>query len=420
MNYTSLIVVMIFTVYAVDMFAETLNTEGLKKIIPKEFFGCFDEAKYKKSQEYTIAKSKATIVNRSFDIMILLIFWGSGGFVWLDEYVRAFGYGTIPTGLFYVGILMLASVILSLPFEIYGTFVVEERFGFNKTTLGTFIRDKAITLLLLCITVGIVLSAVFWLFLSAGAWAWVYAWMAFTAFVLVVSFLAPVLIAPLFLKFTPLPEGELKANILNLARKLDFPVCGVYVVDGSRRSNKANAFFTGIGKNKRIALFDTLIEKHTVAELLAVLGHEIGHNKKGHVLIQMIWGIAVAGMTFFLLSFFLQEPAFFRIFGVEPSIYVGFVLFFIAFSPINRVLGVLEKTFSRKCEYEADRFSASATGCPDDLIISLKKLGTDGLANLTPHPFYVFLNYSHPPLVERIRALQKWGRQETRKTGCLD
>ncbi len=409
---------MILTVFVVDFYAEARNVVALREntTIPKEFAGYFDEEKYLKSQEYASVKSKVTVFNRFFDLALLLGFWALGGFAWLDEYVRAFGYGTIPTGLFYVGILVLACMFLSLPFEIYRTFVVEERFGFNKTTPATFIRDKVIFLLIMPIALSVVLFSVFWLFLYTGAWAWVFVWMTLAAYMFLVSFFFPVIIMPLFNKFTPLPEGELKEKILELSRKLDFPVCGVYVVDGSRRSSKGNAFFTGIGKNKRIALFDTLIEKHTVPELLAVLAHEIGHNKKGHVLTQMIWEISVAGMTFFLFSLFLKEPAFFRMFGnVEPSVYAGLVLFFIAFSPINRALGVLEKTFSRKCEYEADAFSASATGCPDDLITGLKKLGTDGLANLTPDPFYVFLNYDHPPLIERIIALKRFPRGRYRE-----
>lgn len=423
MDYGILIVVMIFLAFATDFCAECCNIVSLltRTTTPKEFVGYFDETKYLQSRQYAFAKSKATLCKLVFDTVTLFGFWGLGGFAWLDEYVRTFGLGTIPTGLSYVGILVVVASLLSLPFAAYDTFVTEERFGFNKTTLQTFIRDKVLALVIVLVAMGIVLSSVFWLFLHAGAWAWVDAWMAVAAFMLVTSFVAPVLIAPLFLKFTPLPDGELKDEIFELAAKLDFPVCGVYVVDGSRRSSKANAFFTGIGKNKRIALFDTLIEKHTVPELLAVLAHEIRHNKKGHVLTQMIWGIASAGMTFFLLSLFLKEPAFFRLFGnVEPSVYTGFVLFSVAFGPIQKILGVLEKAFSRKCEYEADAFSAGAVGGPDGLIAGLKKLGTDGLANLTLHPFYVFLNYGHPPLIERIDALRALQRKTTRQTGCLD
>lgn len=423
MDYTILIVVMILLAFAADFCAEGCNIIALlgHKTPPKEFAGYFDDAKYSQSQQYTLEKSNATSCKLVFDIVTLFGFWGLGGFAWLDEYVRTFGFGTVVAGLLYVGILVAAVSLLSLPFAAYDTFVIEERFGFNKTTLQTFIRDKALALVLTLVAMGIVLSSVFWLFLHAGAWAWIDAWMAVAAFMLVTSFIAPVLIAPLFLKFTPLPDGELKEKIFELAAKLDFPVRGVYVVDGSRRSSKANAFFTGIGKNKRIALFDTLIEKHTVPELLAVLAHEIGHNKKGHVLTQMIWGIASAGMTFFLLSLFLKEPAFFRLFGnVEPSVYTGFVLFSVAFGPIQKILGILEKMFSRKCEYEADAFSTGAVGGPDVLIAGLKKLGTDGLANLTPHPFYVFLNYSHPPLIERISALRALQRKATLQTGCLD
>jgi len=244
------------------------------------------------------------------------------------------------------------------------------------------------------------------LFEYVGYYAWVYCWLAVTAFSLIMQYVAPTLIMPLFNKFTPLEPGELKEAILNYARSVGFPITNVFVIDGSRRSSKSNAFFTGFGRNKRIALFDTLIKKHTVSELVAVLAHEIGHHKKKHILQGTIINILHTGVLFFVLSIFLGSPGLYDAFYMEQqSIYSGIVFFGLLYTPLEMVLSVIMHALSRKNEYEADRFAAQTIQHPQHLVEALKKLHAGNLSNLTPHPFYVFLNYSHPPLLQRMRAI---------------
>jgi STE24 endopeptidase len=310
------------------------------------------------------------------------------------------------SGLVYIGILVLARSILLLPFSIYSTFVIEELFGFNKTTVKTFIAD-----LFKGIALGIVLGApllmlIFWLFDIAGAYAWLYCWGATSLFTLIIQFIAPTWIMPIFNKFTPLEEGELRKEILSFADRVRFPLQGVYVMDGSKRSSKSNAFFTGFGKFKRIALFDTLIKQHTVSELVAVLAHEIGHYKKKHIVKGIVISIAHMGVMFFLLSVFLSHRELFDAFFMEKmSVYAGLIFFGMLFAPAEFFLSLGMNILSRKHEFEADSFSSETTNRPTEMISALKKLSVDNLSNLTPHPFYVFLHHSHPPVLERIRAL---------------
>jgi STE24 endopeptidase len=293
-----------------------------------------------------------------------------------------------------------------LPLSIYDTFVIEERFGFNRTTRRTFVLDMIKDLGLASLVGGALLSGILALFQYVGHNAWVYCWMGFVVFSLILQYVAPTWIMPLFNKFSPLQPGELREAILDYARSVDFPVRSVFVMDGSRRSTRSNAFFTGFGRNKRIALFDTLIEKHTVPELIAVLAHEIGHHKKKHILQGTIINILHAGLLFFLLSIFLGSPGLYDAFHMEqPSIYSGLLFFALLYTPLEMVLSVAMHMLSRKNEYEADRFAAETTHHPQEVVEALKKLHTDNLSNLTPHPFYVLLNYSHPPLLERVRAI---------------
>jgi STE24 endopeptidase len=254
---------------------------------------------------------------------------------------------------------------------------------------------------------GSLLAGVMAFFQYAGGMAWLYCWLATTVFTLFIQFIAPTWIMPLFNKFTPLEEGELRESILSYAKSVKFSLQNLFVIDGSKRSTKSNAFFTGFGKNKRIALFDTLIEKHTVAELVAVLAHEIGHYKKRHIIQGMLISIIQMGVMFLLLSIFINHEGLFQAFYMENiSIYVGLIFFGMLYSPIELILSIFMQIFSRKNEYEADRYSAETTKDPNSMIDALKKLSVHNLSNLTPHPLYVFLNYSHPPVLERINAIR--------------
>lgn len=394
--------------YVLNLVADTLNLKHLKKELPEEFSDVYDKEEYQRSQEYTKERTRFGFVNSTFGIAVILFFWFAGGFNWLDHFVRDFGFGELVSGLIYIGLLVFAQTIISLPFSIYSTFVIEERYGFNKTTPGTFVMDRIKGLLLSVVIGGPLLAGVLWFFINAGSLAWLYAWIAVTTFMLIVQFIAPTWIMPLFNKFTPLEDGELRQAIMNMAEKVKFPLQDVFVIDGSKRSAKSNAFFTGFGKNKRIALFDTLIEKHTVGELVAVLAHEVGHYKKKHIQKNLVISILHTGVMLALLQLFLSVPGLFDAFYMDQvSVYAGLIFFGLLFTPIEMILGIVMQLLSRKHEFEADRYAVEVTEDPDSMADALKKLSANNLSNLTPHPFYVFLNYSHPPVKERIEEIRK-------------
>jgi STE24 endopeptidase len=399
------IVLALFLSWKLDLVSTLLNLKALSPDIPKAFAGIIDEEAYEKSQEYTRTKSVYGIVEGIFSLIVLFVFWWLGGFGWLDELVRGLGRGPVVTGLVFIGLLLMAQQALSTPFELYNTFVLEEQFGFNRTTLATWLVDHLKGAILGVVIGAPLLALLLWLFQSVPM-AWLWAWVAVTAFSLLLTYIAPTWIMPLFNKFEPLPEGELKSEIHAMSEKCDFPLKEVSVMDGSKRSAKSNAFFTGIGDNKRIALFDTLIENHTMDELVGVLAHEIGHFKKKHIVKSLVIGIVTTGGMFFLLGLMLNNRGLFDAFGVkETSVYVSLVLFGLLLSPLNEILSVAGNWLSRKHEFEADAYAAEVTGKPEAMVSALKKLSTDNLSNLTPHPFYVWLNYTHPPVVERVAAL---------------
>jgi len=387
--------------------ADVLNLKMLKSEIPDEFHDVYDAEKYNKSQEYLKVNTRFGWITSGFDMLVLLVFWFGKGFPMLDNWVRSWNQGPVITGLIYMGILMIIKFLLSLPFSIYDTFVIEERFGFNKTTWKTFITDIIKGIILSILLGAPLLAGILAFFEYTGDNAWWYCWIAVTLFMLIIQFIAPTWIMPLFNKFEPLEDGELKSAILSYADKVNFPLKNLFVMDGSKRSGKSNAFFTGFGKNKRIALFDTLIAQHSVSELVAILAHEIGHYMKKHIIKGMILGIIQTGVMFYLLSFFISYQRLFDAFYVEKcSVYAGLIFFGMLFTPIDFFLGILMQIFSRKNEYEADRFAAETTGDKDSMINALKKLSANNLSNLVPHPFYVFLNYSHPPVLERIKKIR--------------
>ncbi|MEC5127890.1 M48 family metallopeptidase [Verrucomicrobiales bacterium BCK34] len=400
------IVLALFLSWKLDLISTLLNLKALSPEIPEAFREVVDEEAYEKSQEYTRAKSVFGVVESIFSLVVLFVFWWFGGFGWLDELARGLGRGPVVTGLVFIGLLLMGQQALSTPFELYNIFVLEEQFGFNRMTLGTWLGDHIKGAVLGVLIGAPLLALLLWLFQSVPL-AWLWAWVAVTAFSLLLTYVAPTWIMPLFNKFEPLPEGELKTEIHAMSEKCDFPLKEVSVMDGSKRSAKSNAFFTGIGNNKRIALFDTLIENHTTDELVGVLAHEIGHFKKKHIVKSLLIGIVTTGVMFFLLGLMLNNRGLFDAFGVkETSVYVSLVLFGLLLSPLNEILSVSGNWLSRKNEFEADAYAAEVTGKPEAMVSALKKLSTDNLSNLTPHPFYVWLNYTHPPVVERVAALE--------------
>ncbi len=408
MNVFSIIIlVALILEFTLELVANLLNLKALKLELPPILEGVYKAEDYRKSQEYIRATTRFGLVGSSFTLFILLAFWFSGGFNWFDQVVRVWNFVPLVSGLLYIGILLFAYSLLTLPFSIYGTFVIEERFGFNRTTPRTFFLDRVKGLGLVLLLGGLLLTGILALFQYVGLFAWLYCWAVVVIFSLAMQYIAPTWIMPLFNKFTPMESGELKEAILRYARSVNFPIKNVLVMDGSRRSSKSNAFFTGFGRNKRIALFDTLIAQHTVPEMVAVLAHEVGHYKKKHILQGTIVSILHTGVIFFLLSLFLGSPDLYQAFYMrQESIYAGLLFFGLLYTPIELMLSIVIQMVSRKNEYEADRFAAETIDEPLNLIDALKKLSATNLSNLTPHPFYVFLNYSHPPLMQRIQATQ--------------
>jgi STE24 endopeptidase len=408
MNSIALIILLaIIFDFTLNGIADYLNLKMLCNELPAAFHGVYDPDRYRQSQQYLKINTRFGWVTGTFNVIVILIFWFGRGFPLLDEWVRSFNYGPIITGLIYMGILILVKSLLSLPFSIYATFVIEERFGFNQTTWSTFLMDmiKGVCLAILLGTP--LLAGVLAFFEYAGSNAWWYCWIAVTVYMLGVQFVAPTWIMPLFNKFTPLEDGELKSAILSYAESINFPIANVYVMDGSRRSRKSNAFFTGFGRHRRIVLFDTLIKQHTVGELLAVLAHEMGHYKKKHILQSMVLGILQMGMMLYLLSIFISYQGLFDAFYMpQKSVYAGLIFFGMLYSPLGFFIGIFMQMLSRRNETEADRFSVETTRDPNSMAEALKKLSVHNLSNLLPHPLYVFLNYSHPPVLKRIREIQ--------------
>lgn len=407
-GYLIFILALLIFNWLLSLIVETLNIRNVSTEIPEEFKGVYDDEKYAQSQNYLKDNTRFGQVQAGIMLPLTIAFILLGGFRWINDIAQTASSHMIVQGLVFGGILMLISQIVGLPFSIYNTFVIEEKYGFNKTTAKTFIMDIVKGWLLAILLGAPIFALILWIF-SAVNMAWLWAWGSLSVIQLFILFIAPVVILPLFNKFTPLEDSDLRSSIDDFAKAQDYTVSGVFKIDGSKRSTKANAYFTGFGKTKRIALFDTLIEKQTVPELVAVLAHEIGHCKKGHIKKSIVISLATSLLMFFILSLFIAKPELHAAFQIDGTpLYAGLIFFGFLYAPISMVLGIANSILSRKHEFEADAFAAETTGKPTDLISALKKLSVDSLSNLTPHPLKVFLEYSHPPVLERIKALRKF------------
>ena len=385
-----------------------LNLKALDSGLPNEFQGYYDEEKYARSQEYTRVNTRFAFFTTSFDLIVILVFILFGGFNFVDQIIRGFGLSTLPSGLAFFGILFFASDLISTPFSLYQNFVIEENFGFNKMTLKTFILDKLKGYLLTLALGGVFLTAILFFFEKTGEYGWLYACGIIGLFMILIQPLFTLVIAPMFNKFTPLEKGELRTAIENYAQKVKFPLSRIDVMDGSKRSAKSNAYFSGFGKQKRIALFDTLLEKHSNDEMVAILAHEVGHYKKHHIKVGILISILHTGLLFWLLSIFIDNSGLFEAFQMkEISVYGGLTFFMILYSPVELVLSVIMNAVSRRNEFQADAYSARTTEKSEHLISGLKNLSVSNLGNLTPHSLSVLLDHSHPPVLERITALKK-------------
>jgi STE24 endopeptidase len=408
------LLILFFLLWKLDFIATILNIKAFALLLPEKLRDVWTTESYNKARNYNQVSARFSILESTISLVILLAFWLCGGFGWLDEITRSwFPDSPILLGLSYLCLFVLGQQLISLPLSIYDTFVIEEKFDFNKTTAKTFIIDQ-IKGLLLGAVIGLPIGAlVLWIFNQVPN-AWLWAWISVSAFQLLMMWLAPAVILPLFNKFQPMPDGELKDAIEVMAKKCNFPIVGLFIMDGSKRSTKANAFFTGFGKTKKIALFDTLIAKHSTEELVAILAHEIGHFRCKHIPQRLIVSMLQSAVIFFLIGLVTDKngvfaQSLFNAFQVKNiSPHVGLILFSLLFSPISRLLGVFSNAWSRKHEFEADAYAAKNTGSPQSLMRALKNLSTDNLSHPTPHALRILLDYSHPPLSQRLEALEKF------------
>lgn len=382
-----------------------LNYTWYSKPVPKELEDVYDDEEYLKSQEYKKTNFKFGLVSSTFSFIGILAFLFLDGFAWVDELARSYVEHEIWVALLFFGIIMLASEIISLPFSIYGTFVIEEKFGFNKTTVKTFILDKIKGYLLTAILGGGLIALIILCYNWAGENFWWYVWILIFAISLFMNMFYARLFVPLFNKQAPLENGSLKDKISAYAQTVGFQLDKIFVIDGSKRSTKANAYFSGFGSEKRVTLYDTLIDQLSEEEIVAVLAHEVGHYKRKHIIYNLIAGTLTTGFTLWLFSIFVDSTTLAEALGVAiPSFHVGLVAFGLLYSPISTVTGILMSLLSRRFEYQAD-FYAKSTYKKEPLISGLKTLNKTSLSNLTPHPAYVWFHYSHPSLQQRIAAM---------------
>lgn len=405
--YLSIILLIVVLDFLWTQYLAYRNRKRMSSEIPSQLEGIYDKEEYIKQQAYQKVNSRFSLYTSLFSFVILLFVLCLGLFGWLDELLRQYISNEIFLSLAFFGIVYLLNEIITLPFAYYSTFVIEERFGFNKSTTKIFWLDQLKGLLLTALLGGAVLSLIIWLYNTLGANAWLYAWGAVTVFSLFMTLFYSNIIVPLFNKQTPLEEGELRDAIEAFAQKAGFAINNIYVMDASKRSTKANAYFTGFGAKKRIVLFDTLINDLDKDEIVAVLAHEIGHYKKRHTLQGMFISICYTGIMLFLLSLLLDNKDIaVALGGQSASFHLGLIAFSIFFTPVSFVINVLSSIHSRKNEYQADSYAADF-GLADSLISGLKKLSVKSLSNLNPDSLYVFFNYSHPTLLQRIKAIKK-------------
>ena len=383
-----------------------LNRRSNAQALPEDLNDIYDPEQYKQAMAYQAATGKFELVSSTFSFLVLFTVIATGFLGQIDAWARYHFLWELPQALAFFGVLFLGSDLLALPFSLYGTFVIEKRFGFNKTTLKTFVLDKLKGYVITAIIGGLLLSVFIFFVFWRGTEFWLWFWAVAILFMLLANTFFTSLILPLFNKLTPLPDGELKTAIEAYAAKVKFPLNNILVIDGSKRSAKSNAFFTGWGRRKKVVLYDTLLQQHTTDELVAILAHEVGHYKKKHIITGLVIGIAQIGLTLFVLSLMIYNTDIsLAMGGNKTSYHLNLLAFGILYSPITQLLGLAQNAHSRKNEFEADAFAAS-TADPMAMISALKKLTSHNLSELLPHSWYVFFNYSHPPVRQRLNALK--------------
>ncbi|MBZ9651214.1 M48 family metallopeptidase [Psychroflexus montanilacus] len=401
-----LIVGLIIFNFFLESILDYLNYTQFDAQLPSGLQNIYDQEEYQKSQSYKKDKFKFGVFQSLFSLVLILVFLAVDGFQIVNSIAESFSDNSIVVSLIFFGILFLGSEILGLPFSYYFTFSIEERYGFNTSTVALFWKDKFKSMLLSIFLGGVILGLILVFYNYVGIDFWWYTWILVATVSVLLNMFYAKLFVPLFNKQTPLEEGELRSKIETYASRMNFNLKNIFVIDGSKRSKKANAYFSGFGSEKRITLFDTLIEDLDDEEIVAVLAHEVGHYKKNHIIINLVVSILTVGFTLWVLSLFVSEPVLAQALGVEePSFHIGLVAFSFLYAPISLLTGILTNILSRKFEFQADNF-AKATYKGEHLVSALKKLTKKSLSNLTPHSAYVFFHFSHPPLSERLKNLE--------------
>lgn len=391
--------------FAIDEYLDFLNALHFDDDLPSELQDVYGDEEYAKSQAYKKTSHRFGTITSTFSLVLTLAFFFLDGFAYVDHIARSISDNPILIALIFFGIILFGSDILTTPFSYYSTFAIEEKFGFNKTTRKTFFLDKLKGWLMIAILGGGILALIIWIYQLTGSSFWLFAWGIVTVFSVFMNMFYSKLIVPLFNKQTPLEKNSLREKIENYAKKVGFTLDNIFIIDGSKRSTKANAYFSGFGKEKRITLYDTLINDLEEDEIVAVLAHEVGHYKKKHIIYNLLTSIITTGIMLWLLSLFIDSQLLSEALGVaQPSFHIGLIAFGILYSPISEITGLLMNKLSRKFEYQADNF-AKKTYSAEKLISSLKKLSSNSLSNLTPHKAYVFWHFSHPSLLQRIKNL---------------
>ena len=403
----NILITILLIKFVIDSVLNHLNAKNFNDTLPNDVSDVYEINEYQKSQTYKRTNHNFSKITSLFSLITTLLFFFFNGFFIVDEIARGFSDNIIIITLIFFGIIIVGSDIISIPFSLYKTFVIEEKFGFNKATKKIFFLDKIKGLLMTIILGGSILSIITWFYEFTGNYFWIYSWLLISSFSVFLNMFYSKLIVPLFNKQTILEEGDLKNDIIKYVNSVGFKAHDIYVLNGSKRSTKANAYFSGFGNQKRITLYDTLINDLENDEIVAVLAHEVGHYKRKHIFYNLTLSIILTGFALFVLSLFIKTPLLSLALGVShPSFHIGLIAFGILYSPVSQILGVFMNYMSRKFEYQADNY-AKNTFSASPLISSLKKLSKNSLSNLTPHYLYVFFHFSHPTLLDRIKNLNK-------------
>ena len=406
--YYLIIVSSIILEYLLSSIGSILDIRSITPEIPKDFQVAYDKEKYAKSQEYLKARTKFGLISSTFSLILIMIVIHTGIFGHLNDFVNAQTDHYLFRGLLFIAIIYFFQDIISIPFSIYSTFVIEQKFGFNKTTIGLFISDKFKGYAIFIVLGSIIIAPILFLFHSYPIYGWLIAWSLLTVFMIAIQPVFIHVISPMFNKFTPLDDGELRTAIEKYTKLINFPLARIDIMDGSKRSAHSNAYFSGFGKSRRIAIFDTLVDKHSTEEIVSVVAHEVGHYKLKHIIQGTVIGIIETGLMLFVFSKIMNDLDLFSVFGVdELSVHAGLIFFSMLYAPVSMVTSIISSVISRKNEFSADKYSYETTNNKEALISMLIGLAANNLAHLTPHPFKVFLTYSHPPVLDRIEAIQK-------------